>query len=388
MKKRADGAPVGATAASLIGIIALLLVFYIIFLPPGERAALFADENLSETGEVIEKKVLLQAPIGKIEFVAENEFDHYLPNLYLHESRGAEILTTINPFTIKKTIYKTDRKAHTFGIADPANTQNVYVSFAAPVHEGALKVRFNDMDVFEGEIRQTNPPPIPISKNYLQKKNTISFQAEGFGIPTRKYELTDVKIIGDVLDKSKLSGMIDLPISQVEHNNLERAWMDFYPLCDQLSVGTMTISINDKSIFSGVPNCESLNRKDIYKEDLKAGKNMVEIMLSSGSASVEQIRLKTILDPTKGFMDYFNVNSVLYEQIADGIQDAELVIKFIDDNKLKNARLNVNGRLYMIDQRTPTYRADISNIIEEGNNYVELTPLTELNIVKLEISAK
>jgi len=104
--------------------------------------------------------------------------------------------------------------------------------------------------------------------------------------------------------------------------------------------------------------------------------------------SLEQIRIKAILDPTKSYMDYFNVDSKLYETVVDGINDAELVIKFVDDNKLKNAKLNVNGRLYMIDQRTPTYRVDISNVIEEGNNYVELTPLTELNIIKLEITAE
>jgi hypothetical protein len=81
------------------------------------------------------------------------------------------------------------------------------------------------------------------------------------------------------------------------------------------------------------------------------------------------------------------VNSNLYNQITSGARRANLLIKFVDDSRLKNARLNINGRLYMIDQRTPNYRVDITNDIEEGNNYIELTPLTELNIVKLEITA-
>lgn len=387
MKKRAESSP-GATAASLIGIITLILVFYILFLPPSAREELFAEDNLSETGEIVQTQVLLKATIGRMEFVSDNEFDHYLPNLYLHESRGAEILANINPFTLKKTMYKTDRKEHTFGIADPANTQNVFLSFAAPVHKGILKIKFNDMDIFEGEVRQTNPPPVPINKNYLKEKNTVVFTLQGFGMPTREYELQDVKIIGDVVDVGKLAGKIDLPISQVEYNNLGRAWIDFYPLCDQFKVGTMDLLINGRSVFRGVPECDSLNRKDLYKEDLRVGKNDVEILLSSGSMSLEQIRIKAILDPTKSYMDYFNVDSKLYETVVDGINDAELLIKFVDDNKLKNAKLNVNGRLYMIDQRTPTYRVDISNVIEEGNNYVELTPLTELNIIKLEITAE
>lgn len=387
MRKRAE-APSGSSAATLVGIITILLVFYILFLPPAEREALLSEKNLTDTGEVIEKQVLLKAPIGNLEFVSENDFEHYLPNLYLHESRGAEILATINAFKIKKTLYKTDRKEHVFGIADPANTQNVFVSFASPLHEGILKVTFNDLDIFEGEVRQTNPPPIPIRKDYLKEKNAIAFQLEGFGMPTREYEIQDMKIIGDVLDVSKMSAKSSIPLSQIEYNNLGRAWLDFYPLCDQLSIGAMTILLNNKAIFSGVPECESLNRKDLYKEDLRYGKNDIEILLSSGSMSLEQIRIKTILDPTKSFMDYFNIKSKLYEDITDGWQQVKLLIKFVDDNKVKNARLNVNGRLYMIDQRTPTYTVDITNDIEEGNNYVELTPLTELNIIKLEITAE
>jgi hypothetical protein len=387
MRKRAEVPTQSATAATLIGIITLILIFYILFLPPGEREALLSDQNLTETGEVIKKTVLLKAPIGKMEFVSENEYDHYLPNLYLQESRSAKILADINPFKIRKTLYKTDKKEYTFGLTDPENTQNVFLSYAAPIHKGVLKVQLNDLDIFEAEVRQTNPPPIQIRTEYLKQTNTISFQLEGFGMPAKEYEFTEAKVIGDVLDKSRLIATSSIPINQVEYNNLERAWLDFYPLCNQLTVGTLDIFINNKAIFSGIPDCESLNRKDIYQEDLKVGKNDVTIQLSSGSASVEQIRLKTILDTTKGFMDYFNVNSKMYDEIRRGYRDVKLHIKFVDDNKVKNARLDVNGRLYMIDQRAPSYRVDITDVIEEDNNYIGLAPLTELNIIKLEITA-
>lgn len=386
MKKRAQ-ATSGGSAATLIGIITIMLIFYILFLPPAERESLLSDANITETGEVIQKEILLKAPIGKIDFVGENEFDHYLPNIYLHESRAADILTNINPFKIKKTIYKTDRKEHTFRIADPANTQNAFLSIAAPKHDGILNIEFNGLDLFEGEIRQTNPPPIPIRTDYLKETNTIAFQVEGFGIPAKEYEFSEAKIVGDVLDVSRLAAKSTIPIGNSEYNNMKRAWIDFYPLCDQFTVGVMDILINNKKIFTGVPECESLNRKDLYKEDLNPGKNEIEILLSSGSASVEQIRIKTILDETKSFMDYFNVNSKMYNQILSRARNVQLLVKFVDDSRVKNARLNINGRLYMIDQRTPNYKVDITDDIEEGNNYVELTPLTELNIVKLEITS-
>ncbi|MBD3303987.1 hypothetical protein GF343_02490 [Candidatus Woesearchaeota archaeon] len=383
MRKRAQG----STAATLIGVITILLIFYILFLPPAERQALLSDANVSETGEIIKKQVLLKAPIGKLDYVGETEFDHYLPNLYLQESRSAEILANINPFSIKKTVYQTDRKEHKFKISNPENTQNVFLSITTPKHEGILDIEFNELDLFESEVRQTNPPPIPIKKDYLKETNTIAFQLKGFGIPGKEYEFSEAKIIGDVLDASRLAGKSTIPIGNTEYNNMDRAWIDFYPICGQFKVGVMDILINNKKIFSGVPECESLNRKDIYKEDLKPGKNEIEIILSSGSASIEQIKIKTLLGETKSFMDYFNINSNLYSQIISGQRKTNLLVKFVDNNRMKNARLNVNGRLYMIDQRTPNYRADITDDIEEGNNYIELTPLTELNIMKLEITA-
>lgn len=387
MKKKA-AAPAGGTAAMLIGIITLLLLFYILFLPPAEREALLSDSDIEGSGAKAQKEILLKAPIGSMEYVEDNEYEHYLPNLYLYETRNAEILTSINPFTIKKTLYKTDKKEHTFGIKDPMNTQNTFLSVTTPKHEGILRITLNEMDIFEGEVRQTNPPPIPIPTKYLKETNIITFQPQGFGMPAREYEFSEAKIVGDVLDTSKLAAKSSIPLGQAEYANLDRAWIDFYPLCNQLEVGTLDIIINNRKIFSAVPQCDSLNRKDIYKEDLKPGKNEIEIMLSSGSASIEQIRVKTILDETKSYTDYFNVDSRLYSQIASGAKQAELIIQFVDDSRLKNARVNVNGRLYMIDQRTPTYRTDISDLIEEGNNYMELTPLTQLNIVKLEIAAK
>jgi hypothetical protein len=41
----------------------------------------------------------------------------------------------------------------------------------------------------------------------------------------------------------------------------------------------------------------------------------------------------------------------------------------------------------MIDQRESKYERDISSLIREGNNYVEVKPLTELDVVRLQVRA-
>jgi hypothetical protein len=64
-----------------------------------------------------------------------------------------------------------------------------------------------------------------------------------------------------------------------------------------------------------------------------------------------------------------------------------LRIEFIDNDKAKRAEMNLNGRKDMIDQTDNIYERDISSWVKEGNNYLELKPLTELNVVKLQVRA-
>lgn len=375
-----------AQVGALIGIITLLFIFYILFLPPAEREALLADEEITELPPGAPgSNVLLLAPVGSLEFVGARERDHYLPNIYLQEGREAQILTTLSPFTISKGLYGDAFKEITFPVADPANTGNVMLSFQTPVHKGTLVISINGFQIFEGSITVQNPAPVSIRPEYLRQQNTLKFEVQGFGIPTKTYEFRDIKVIGDVTDVRKQRALETIPISEEEYNNFESAFLDFYPLCSQATVGAMEITLNDEIIFSGVPACESLNRQDIFKEDLKLGKNVLTIRASRGSFGVEQLRLKTFLKPSKGFIDYFNVEPRLWDAVQQGAASIVLDIQFVDDRRLKGAQTNINGRLDVIDQREPRFTRDITPVIVEGNNFIEILPLTALNIVKVEV---
>lgn len=385
--KKGEEGPSGSAAGTLVGIITLLFIFYILFLPPAERESLLADEN--ETGATgAEEEILLQAAIGRMEIVPQNGTEHYIPNIYLQETKSAQILASINPFTIKKTITSSEKKNFSFGIADPANIENVMLTFTATKREGVLRIKFNDYEIFEGEVTQQNPAPIPISKNNLKESNTILFEIIGFGLPPKEYSFSDAKIIGDAVDVTRMKSTETFPISDAEYYNLDRAWLEYYPTCDQFSVGKLDLSFNDKVLFSGVPSCDSPSRQDLFQEDVKPGKNMITIQLSKGNIGLEQMKLKAILKPTKGFSDFFTITDELYADVKSGSRRIALEIKFIDDGKIKNAQINTNGRLDIIEQRTPVFTRDLSNVIVKGNNYVEIMPRTELNIVKLEIKAE
>ena len=82
MKKRADGAP---AAATLLAIIMGLIVLYVLFIPPAERAKLLGDDSTTTSmGSTTTKGlVLLKESPGRVDFLPEDTNEHALPAVYI-----------------------------------------------------------------------------------------------------------------------------------------------------------------------------------------------------------------------------------------------------------------------------------------------------------------
>jgi hypothetical protein len=386
MNKRGQKLQSGSPAAALIGIITLLFIFYILFLPPEERKELLGDQEDIEDGVAGEK--LLEVPVGRLQFTPRTQFDHPLPNIYLVETRNAQILAKENPFIIRKGWFSEAKKVFAFSIPDLENTENVMLSFQAPERRGVLVIALNGQVIFEAPVALQNPPPVALAKALLRESNTLEFSVTGGFMSRRRYSFTDVKVVGDITDVEKQKSTNTFSISSVEMSNFETSHLDYYPICDQKSVGTMTIELNGKIISSSVPACESLNRQELYLEDLREGKNTVIFRIVKGSYRIEQVRVRTIIKPVRAWVDFFDVKPSLYNAVLDKKKRIILHIEFVADDRVKRAKTNVNGKLDVIDQRDSRFARDISSVVREGNNYIEIQPLAELDVVRLEVRAE
>ncbi len=384
MNKRGDKIQSGAPAAALIGIITLLFIFYILFLPAEERRELLEGENFTDEEGV---GLLLDEAPGTLTFTEKGVFDHSISNVYLVETKNAVILGQENPFIVSKGWFSEQQKSMVFAVSDMDNTENILLSFQAPERKGILVIALNGQKIFEGEVKLQNPPPIIVPKTLLRPTNQLDFSVAGGFFSRKRYSLTDVKVVGDITDVKKQVAQNTFTISDTEKENLDTAFMDFYPICDQRTVGVLTIELNGKIIYSAAPACDSLNRQDLYAEDLRTGKNTVVFRIDKGSYRVENIRVRTLLKTVKAHIEFFHVKSSVYNDVLDKERQVILKIEFIDDDKPKRAELNLNGRKDMIDQRDFEYERDISSWIKEGNNYLELKPLTELDVVRLQVRA-
>ncbi|MBD3361281.1 hypothetical protein GF358_00660 [Candidatus Woesearchaeota archaeon] len=379
MKKRGQKAIPGSAAGALIGLITLLIIFYIILIPPAEREKLLDDAAYitPEGGEV-----LFSEYIGRLSASPDEDAKHLIPNMHLKEITEATTLAYENSFMIKKGLTE-QYKTIDFFIEDPEHTNNVMVSFNTPTHTGTLKILCNGYTIFEGDVNTESPMPVKINKNYLEKENKLTLEVHGFGVPAKVYSFENFRIIGDVTNVKKQEASHLISVTDEEYDNFKSGYLDYMPICNQATVGALEVILNGQEINSGIPNCNSLARIQLDKTNLKRGRNEITFRLISGTINIEQARIRTFLKSKTAWSRYFYISTEQYDLIQNN--DAILEIEFADDGYSKKAQMTLNGELQMIKQQEPYFARDISSIIKQGNNHISIKPETNLNIMEIEV---
>ncbi|MBW2976694.1 hypothetical protein KY347_04570 [Candidatus Woesearchaeota archaeon] len=387
----------GVNAAILVAVIAGLIILYILFLPEAERKALLENESVEDKnggadGE--EEDILLRVFPGRLDTV-EGMIDKTIPNIFLFEKTDAEVLEKINPFIVRNGWFDEKSRTVDFSIDDLENTDNVILSFKAKSHEGILTIKLNGAIVFENEIASENAEPIRLGRNLLKDYNTFDFSVSSVGIrfwKTNEYSLEDIRVIGDITDRSKQESRNVFTLTATELFNIEEADLKFVPYCGNVaSVGVLDVSINNRDVYSAVPVCEDPTKVPIPLGILDEGENRVIFKTNKGSYSVEQIKVEFNEKETKADVYFFEVNESVIEGIEDEEIDIVLTIEFVDGESNKRADLNINDRLSSIDQEKRIFTKTLNDdddpdYIEEGNNFIEIRPRTRLDIVELKVA--
>lgn len=379
--------PSGGAAASVIGVITILLLFYIIFLPADDRRELlFGDNKTDSNNDGLDDHTLLLANIGKLDYQSETSYDHTIPNVYLVETKNAQVIDSFNPFIVRSGWFVNEPKTVTFTVPQADLTSNLKLVMDAPLRKGVLNVALNGNTVYEGRPDAVNVAPVDLRD--VQKTNTLTFSSSGVGLAfwrVNEYDLTNVQIIGDITDIEKQESANVITLEPTEARNLKSASLTFYPICTQGSVGPLEVLVNNARVAQSTPDCETVNRIELDPTDLTAGRNTILFKINKGNYRVEQVKLKTELKETPSYIDYFELNETQFQDVIDKDKKLLLKITFVDDKENKRAELNINGKRDFIDQTKPTYERDLVSFAVEGNNYLELIPKSTLNIAKLEV---
>lgn len=318
------------TAAGLISTIAGLIVLYIIFLPPSDRAALLGENTASNTGTatttqhtvhgLIKNETIFKTSPGKIYYQKLDEYEYNLPAFTLFKTTSASVLATINNFRIRNGVFDKIRRNISFVINDLQNTDNVLLSFNTPRHSGTLTIKLNGAVIYEFEIDTASPQPVALNKaNLKQGNNILEFSVSGVGLrfwKTNEYSFSGVKVVGDITDTSRQESRNTFYISPEEGQNIEKVLLKFNPDCKIVDVGMLDITINGRNVFTGVPDCGTLNTYDIPPSVLNVGKNSVSFKTERGSYLIDQIHVKTTLKQPVQPTFYFELKDDLFRNVA------------------------------------------------------------------------
>ena len=384
MLKKAQG---GMNAAILVAIIAGLIILYIVFLPTAEREKLLEEKKDAAVEE--QSNVLLKASPGVLSTSSGLESEKSIPNIFLVETTNAKELESINPFIVRNGWFDKRAKKIDFEIAEPENTDNVAVSFTAKKRSGILTIKLNNAVIFENELASEVTAPVRLSKNLLGKANSLEFSVSSVGIKfwtTNEYSFENAKIIGDITDTSKQESTNLFALSDSEYASMDKATLKFIPYCGNVNeLGTLDIFINNKKLFSSVPVCDNAYKQSVPKSALNEGENNIVFKTNKGSYSVEQIKISLEFKEPQVKTYFFEIDSITFRKIRDGDEDAVLTIKFVDDKNQKRAKLNVNGHIENVETDKATFSKNINSKLSEGNNFVRLEPLEDMEVAELKI---
>ena len=389
----------GVNAAVLVAVIGGLIILYILFLPESEREALLEDEDVEKTSKSSSKDnedILLREFPGRLDNV-EGILDKTIPNIFLFEKTDAKELEGLNPFIVRNGWFDEKKRVVSFGIEDLENTDNVILSFNAKKHEGILTIKLNNEIIYENEIISETVAPIRLKKNLLGDENTFEFGVSSVGFrfwKTNEYSLDDIKIVGDITDRSKQESRNVFTLTGTELFNVERVDLRFVPYCRNVaSVGVLEIFINNREVFSAVPVCEDPYRQPLPLGVLNAGENRLIFKTNKGSYSVEQIKIEFVEREVRTNVYFFEVNQSTIDDIEAGDVDVILSIEFVEGERNKRADLNINDRLSTIDTEDRVFTKTLNDdddpdFIEEGNNFIEIRPRTRLDIVEIRVEVE
>ena len=380
----------GLNAAILVAVIAGLIILYILFLPAQEREALLENKTVTKSGtngKAGENALLTVFP-NRLEETAEVD-DKDIPNIFLFETTNAKELESINPFIVRKGWFDEKTKTAAFTLNNLETTDNVILSFKAKKHDGILTIRLNGEAVFENNIEQETVAPINLKKDLLKEDNSLDFTVSSVGLKfwkTNEYSLENIKIIGDITDRSKQESRNIFTLTSKDLANIEEANLRFVPYCKSVAdVGTLDIAINSRNLFSAVPVCDDSYKQPIPIGLLDTGENKIIFKTSRGSYSVEQIKIEFKEREVEKKVYYFEANQSQIDDIESGDKNAILRLEFVDDEENKMADININDHFITLDDDERVFTKNVNDFIEEGNNFIEIRPRTRLDIVELSI---
>ncbi len=335
MAKRGQAS--GTAAATVIGIIGLLIVFYILFLPPEDRAELLGEpynsgssgssggSTTTTTTKVDTSEPILVVNPGTIDYSALDEYEYRVPSFTIRKTTDAAVIDSMSNFYIRNGWFDKQNTNFSFEIDNLEETDNIMLSISLAKKKGRLIITLNGNEIYNFEPAQLNIKPIELPKSYLEEgKNNLMFSVSDVGMSfwtTNEYSIENMKLTGDFTDTSKQEARNYFYITEEEGENIRSANLKFNPDCIVSQTGYLDVFLNNMPVFSGIPDCGILNTYHFSPDILLAGRNTLKFRTEEGSYLIDLISVNTELDEPVHPTYYFELDWDLF--MSDKSPDEE-----------------------------------------------------------------
>ncbi|MFO8016622.1 MAG: hypothetical protein R6U32_05950 [Candidatus Woesearchaeota archaeon] len=334
----------GASAAVLVGVIAALIVIYILMIPPEDRAELLDENTTADSGGGTSlsgpnSTLLVESP-GRLDYISQKEVEHTLPSVNLYTTTDAVVLQSRQSIYVKNAWFDKSKVNLTFSIPEIEHTEDILLSFNVKNRRGRLIMKLNGNEIVNNEFNSANAEPIKLPKRLLEDHNTLEIMVSGVGWKfwrTNEYILENIKITADVTDVSTRESELVFQVTGTEKNNLDRVFVKFFPDCDIKEVGPLEIVLNNNRIYSSVPDCGILRPLEVSPHLLLSGENKLKFSTTEGSYLIDNIVVKTDLKEMVYPTYYFEINKSIHDDIVEGDIDVILYFEFVGDTEQKKA---------------------------------------------------
>lgn len=377
-------------AAGLVAIIALLIVVYLLFIPPGAREELLntTDAGAKASTEP-EKSLLIFEHPGTLDPVTYRDREKVLDSFNLYTEKSAIVIKSAKSALIENGWLRKKTYEFAFDVKDLENTENYVLAFDVLKSLGRVIISLNEKEIYNAEVLPGNAEPINIDKSDIKSQNKLLFSVSDVGLAfwrLNEYGLKDVRVIADFTDVSKKEYKNSFVITATEKENFEATKLMFIPYCLTANKGPLKIKINDRDLYySAVPDCSMLSKIEFDPNILKQGENTITFRAEEGNYLIDRVSIKADLKKMTYPFYYFELKKDDFKKVDEGKANVTLVLEFADKED-KLGEINVNGHLSALDTSKISYEKNINAFAEEGQNYIQIVPKTILNIVDLNVT--
>jgi len=320
-RKRGQAA---GNAAAFIAVLTVLIILYILFLPPDIRTELLGDKNaILSNGSTSNANtdILLQQNVGTVTYINTNSKSYDLPTIKIYSPTSGQVLKTISSAIIRYAIFDNSKAKYSFDLnIDRSATKNVLLSFNVLNHKGPLSISLNGKEIFNAEVNTPSPKPIALNHEDLLDSNTFIFSVPTPGLrfwSANTYSLDSLQITGDVTDYTNALGIQTFVISQSDKDNLDTIKLYFFPTCGIKDVGSLNVELNGISIYNSIADCGVKTSITLNTNQIIVGNNELRFYTNQGTYTLDNMNIQLTMKKPDYKTYYFDMSQDYFDVKSD-----------------------------------------------------------------------